>query len=152
MSFEGVVTYDAFGRERVVTQTPRDANGTPLSVRTATNTYDAQGRLTATASPEGTVSYTYDQLGRRTATIVGTVANPQRITSYTYDALGRLKTVTEDQDPLSSLDPQLSTLYAYNLLGSLRRTDLPNGVIEAQVYDGDLTKLPIVNFSVGRLS
>ena len=93
------------------------------------------------SNPEGIITYAYDSLGRKltTKTFVAT-ANPavdpaERITSYTYDALSRLKTVADDLNPVSTLDTALTTSYAYDLVGNLDRTDLPNGVISDYVYD-----------------
>ncbi|TVS17596.1 MAG: hypothetical protein EA424_12305, partial [Planctomycetaceae bacterium] len=129
-------TYDAFGRVLHVAAYLRDA-GTGLlePARSETTTYDTQGRVASVATDEGTVSYQYDQFGRLASTTIGTPSEPQRIISYTYDQLGRLQTVSEDQAPADPLSATLDTRYGYTLMGTLRRTDLPNGTIEKYVYD-----------------
>ncbi len=133
-------TSDAFGRavrvERAV------AGGSP---HVTTYQYDGEGRVTRISSPEGVVSYTYDDLGRRTAVIVGTVENPLRKTSFTYDGLGRLRTVVEDRDATVTTEPLLTTTYAYDLVGNLRRTDLPNGVVVVYRYDR-LNRLDVLTY------
>ena len=128
-------TYDAFGRERTVTQTAGAAS------LTVTNTYDDQGLLVSVSSPAGVIGYSYDNLGRRTQTAVYLagqnpfIDTPQRTTSFTYDALGRLASVTEDRDASVTTDALLETEYAYDLLGNLDRTLLPNGILEDYEYD-----------------
>ena len=138
-------TYDAFGREVKVTQ----VDFVDSTERVTASVYNAQGRLTQVSSPEGVVTYAYDALGHKTRTSVfsaaahPTVDFPESTTRYTYDALGRLQTVVEDLDPLSTLDVPLSTSYAYDLVGNLDRTDLPNGVITDYEYD-DLNRLDVM--------
>jgi RHS repeat-associated protein len=128
-------TYDAFGRQLSATTT--NSAGTRVDAKT----YYAEGRLATASTPEGVIAYKYDALGRKTATKIYAAGDdpaedaPQRITSYTYDALSRLATVTDDFDPASTSDTPLEAAYSYDLLGSLDRTDLPNGVIEQYTYD-----------------
>jgi hypothetical protein len=68
---------------------------------------------------------------------------PERVATYTYDALGRLQTVSEDLNPASTADQPLNTLYGYDLVGNLRRTDLPNGIITENRFD-ELNRLDVM--------
>ncbi|MEX0819363.1 MAG: hypothetical protein WD070_07210, partial [Pirellulaceae bacterium] len=123
--------YDAFGRQTKVIQDNDGDLVTTSDQRVTKNTYDAQGRLTEVSNDEGIITYAYDDLGRKTSTSIHpantatpSAATAERVTNYTYDDLGRLKTVVEDLGLPSTLD----TAYAYDLLGNLDQTDLPNGV------------------------
>jgi YD repeat-containing protein len=124
-------TWPRLSETREIRSPPRGVR----PIRFESTTYDAQGRIASVTTPEGTISYAYDRLGRLASTSVGAPGAPERITRYTYDALGRLETVREDQQPADPASPTLDTRYGYTLLGSLRRTDLPNGVIQVYAYD-----------------
>lgn len=118
-----------------------------------TTSYDAQGRVTQIAGPEGRVNYEYDDLGRKIRTYTtdetGNVVNDFR---YSYDELGRLETVEaierndvlvdSDGDPSNGSQPE-TTRYEYDIVGNLDEVYKPNGVIEDFVYDelNRLTKL-----------
>jgi len=94
--------YDAFGRTLTVTQ--QFAINDPPNARTrlTTNAYDAEGRLTRIATPEGTVNHEYDlRTGQLIRTYTGapldsgyasTDGDGKAITDirYSYDNLGRL--------------------------------------------------------------
>jgi RHS repeat-associated protein len=127
--------HDAFGRESEVTQDDGNVS------RTVQKGYDTQGRLVEVHTPEGVITYGYDALGRKTEMKVFAagsdplVDSPQRVTTYGYDSLGRLKTVIEDLDPADTENDLLATVYSYDVLGNLARTDLPNGVITVYAYD-----------------
>ncbi|MBI5757883.1 MAG: putative Ig domain-containing protein, partial [Planctomycetales bacterium] len=127
-------TYDASGRQIEVTQT-RSVGGSPAT-RTVTTGYDAEGRVTRIASPEGTVNYGYDTLGRKTRTWIGTdSSSPVDDMQYGYDALSRLETVSVlRRDSLTLATPEVTT-YRYDLLGNLASVTLPNGVVSRYVYD-----------------
>jgi RHS repeat-associated protein len=139
--------YDAFGRE---VEARQDNCST---IRVAKGAYDAEGRLIQVDTPEGVITYAYDDLGRKTGMNVypanadPSMDPPERVTTYAYDALSRLKSVSEDLDPASALDDPLDTLYGYDLLGNLRRTDLPNGVVTENVFD-ELNRLDVMTHYV----
>jgi YD repeat-containing protein len=120
--------YDAFGR--LVQSVDSLAGST-------TYAYDAEGRTTQIASPEGIVNYAYDVLGRKVRTFTGDPANPANDTRYSYDALGRLATVTvwERNNVLLPESERETTRYAYDLLGNLDEVYLPNGMISDYQYD-----------------
>ena len=103
--------YDTVGRlEEVKTD----------SVITATYAYDANGNRLSATTPSGTTMGTYDDQDRLTA--YGT-------TTYTF---------TENGELLSKTDTATSetTLYDTDILGNLRRVDLPNGTVIEYVIDG----------------
>ena len=163
--FEGRTTdftYDSFGRLKTKTHTDPatsatrtvtytyDALGRTVTIDDSghgitTHQYDAESRLTARTTPEGTIRYEYDNLGRMTRTYTGSpdtghnsIASDAKAvtdTRYTYDQLGRLKTVTAVErfdQPLPT--PEL-THYRYDHVGNLNLTFLPNGVVTDYVYD-----------------
>jgi RHS repeat-associated protein len=121
-------TYDAFGR---LVHLVDSLTGS------TTYAYDAEGRTTQIASPEGIVNYAYDALGRKVRTFTGDPADPDNDTRYTYNALGRLATVTvwERNNVLLPEAERETTRYAYDLLGNLDEVYLPNGMISDYQYD-----------------
>lgn len=138
--------YDAFGRQIEIIQ---DSDGDLQTVndqRVTTNVFDNQGRLSQVSTDEGIIVYEYDILGRKTSSSIYTAGSdpeidtPERVTTYTYDSLSRLSTVSDDLDPLSGSDQPLTTSYQYDILGNLKRVDLPNDFIEEYTYD-DLNRL-----------
>ena len=86
-------------------------------------------RLTAKATPEGTLTYTYD-----TASHVGSIASSNTdgaSMSYTYDSLNRLSTVVDNR--LSS--GANTTTYTYDTAGHVATVTYPNGVESQFTYD-----------------
>jgi RHS repeat-associated protein len=84
-------TYDALGR---LIATAHDLGGG--NVQTFATQYDPEGKIAQESSPTGIVNYEYDAVGRQTR--VWTAANaaptvPVLDTRYTYDTLGRLSVV-----------------------------------------------------------
>src|SRR5271157_133819 len=100
-----------------------DASGT------TTYTYDNQNRLTKKVTPEGTLSYTYDQAGNRLTVLSSNTKGTSAV--YTYDNLNRLQTVV-DNNALAGLK---LTSYAYDPVGNLGSTALPNGVVVTPSVD-----------------
>jgi RHS repeat-associated protein len=99
-------------------------------------TYDAQNRLTAKATPEGTLSYTYDLAGN-VASVTSSNANGVWL-SYTYDNVGRLSTVVDNR-----LSGNTTTTYTYDPASNLATATYPNGLQSTFTYDqlDRLTKL-----------
>tara|TARA_E500000305_G_scaffold36763_3_gene28012 strand:+ start:86 stop:17857 length:17772 start_codon:yes stop_codon:yes gene_type:complete len=126
--------YDAFGREVSVTQQSSS------ETRTTTTGYDSKGQVIQIDSPEGIVNYEYDQYGRKTRTYTGDPSDPITDTLYTYDVLGRLETVSVVERNDEVLATPETTTYAYDLVGNLDQTILPDGVITDYAYD-DLNRL-----------
>jgi len=136
-------TYDAQGRSVDVVQ-DRDGNlTTTTDQRVTTNDYDGYGRLTSVALPEGTINYEYNAVtGERVRTWTGTTS-VDTDTWYDYDALGRLDEVRAlarngapiDNDPVAPGNQAEATDYVYDLLGNLKQTRLPNGVVSDYDYD-----------------
>jgi len=132
--------YNAFGQAETVT----DANGL-----VTTRTYDANGRLTTTATAGLTTAYAWNAAGQlqtvtlpgnRTITYSYTPAGQiQKITdslgnsvSYLYDSEGR-KTAEEIRDPDNLLTRYAS--YGYDNHGNLNKVTLPGDVEETAEYD-----------------
>jgi len=82
-------------------------------------------RLTAKATPEGTLSYSYDAAGH-VASIASNHANGASM-SYAYDGLGRLSAV---------VDARLgTTTYSYDDANNVATVTYPNGVQTLMQYD-----------------
>jgi RHS repeat-associated protein len=130
-------TYDAFGRR--VSTTHQHSGGTEVY----STTYDAQGRVIAESSPNGTVAYDYDPVGRLTRTTALVAGVLLTEIGYTYDALGRLETAATvrrdgllvDSDPMASGNQPETARYHYDLLGRLDYVELPHGVVEDYSFD-----------------
>src|SRR5207302_11108421 len=91
---------------------------------TTSYSYDAAGRLTSVAAPEGGVSYSYDNAGRPTSmTLPGA-----RQVSYSYDGASQLSSLT---DWLG-----LTTTFSYNGDGLRTAVHRPNAVATTYAYDG----------------
>ena len=162
--FQGNTTrysYDDFGRvltktynggDRTVSYT-YDALGRMISMAdsghgTTRNTYDAEGRLTQAASPEGILNHAYDDLGRKTRTWSSKTASGGGATDaitdtrYTYDTLGRLETVAvvERFDAAITAGSEELTTYAYDALGRLAKqtqetAGSSSGLVTTYTYD-----------------
>jgi YD repeat-containing protein len=94
------------------------------SSRTTTYSYDSLDRLTAKATPEGTLSYTYYPAGQ-VETIASSNANGVWA-AYTYDDAGRLQTVVDNR-----LTGNNTTTYAYDAASNLTTAAYPNSPINA---------------------
>jgi len=121
-------TYDAQGRTVQVVQ--------DTDQRVVTNGFDAYGRPTSVAMPEGTIHYEYDPVtGERVRTWTGTnSADPDTDTRYDYDPLGRLDAVRAVARNGEAIAPEV-TDYVYDLLGNLDQVWLANGVVSDYDYD-----------------
>jgi len=123
-------------------------------------TYDMSGRRTSMTTNEGTYGYAYDALGQ----LVGVVHPDGRVVNYDYDEAGNRRQVIDDgvttayttndlnqyltvgdfeyeydldgnlTKKLSTLDPQLSTLYTYDIENRLVRVERGSDVWEYE-YD-----------------
>jgi len=103
-----------------------DGVGTGVA-RSASNTYDAFGRVTSTTDGNGNaVTYTYDNLGRQISTSQ-TVQGVARTTYVTYDAFARVVTQTD------ALNNQ--TTYQYDLLNHKVIVTTADGVTLTTVRD-----------------
>src|SRR5258708_10565728 len=100
-----------------------DANGT------TTYTYDSLDRLTAKATPEGTLNYTYDAVGDVASM---NSSNPNGVSvGYTYDRLNRLSTVVDNR--LGS--GQNTTTYTSDTASHVDTATYPNNFQSAFHYD-----------------
>ena len=106
-------TYDAGNR---LTQVVDSVSGT------ITLTYDNLDRLTAEATPQGTVSYTYDVAGRRRSMTV----QGQTPVTYTYDDAHRLTKITQGASAVT---------IAYDAADRAVSLTLPADVIAEYGYD-----------------
>lgn len=127
-------TYDNLDR---VTQT------TYNDKTTITNTFDADGNLTAMTDQNGTTNFTYDPLNRQTGKSspvegsftygydgVGNLTSqvgPGGTTTYAHNTLNELTTVTD-------IDSTQVTM-TYDANHNLLSTSYPNGVTESRTYD-----------------
>jgi RHS repeat-associated protein len=141
-------TYDALGRQITITDC---AFATPT-----TRSYDAEGRPTQIASPQGVINYEYNALGQLTRTYTGAAdsngtnnaGDGEEVTdtSYTYDALGRLKTVTVVERNDQPLQTQEETTYRYDANGNLDLEIRPGDIVTDYQYDA-LNRLDLqINF------
>ncbi|HEY1646627.1 MAG TPA: RHS repeat-associated core domain-containing protein [Terracidiphilus sp.] len=96
---------------------------------TTNYTYDNMDRLTAKATPEGTLSYTYDAAGH-VASISSSNTNGASM-SYTYDTLDRLSTVTDNR----LMSGSNVTTYTYDTANNVAMVLYPNGVQSTFAYD-----------------
>jgi RHS repeat-associated protein len=85
-------------------------------------------RLTAKATPEGTLNYTYDAADH-VASIASLNSNGASV-SYTYDDLDRLSTVTDNR-----LSGPNTTTYSYDSANNVATVNYPNGVQSTFSYD-----------------
>jgi RHS repeat-associated protein len=85
-------------------------------------------RLTAKATPEGTLNYTYDAAGH-VASIASNHVNGASM-SYTSDSLNRLSTVTDNR-----LTGNNVTTYTYDNANNVLSVTYPNGVQAVLQYD-----------------
>ncbi len=139
--------YDEFGRQVEINDSTRDVT---------TNTYDPEGRLTRVDSPEGIVNYEYDSVTSQiTHTWTGNLDSSNRSTSatwteYVYDDLNRLEQVISHRaagQPVVVGDS--TTVYFYDLLGNLARTQLANGLVTDYAYDELNRLVRMVNYLDG---
>jgi RHS repeat-associated protein len=112
--------------------TMSDASGT------TTYTYDNMDRLTAKATPEGTLNYTYDAAGH-VASIASSNANGASM-SYAYDDLNRLSTVVDNR-------LGLTTSYSYDNASNVATVTYPNGLQTTFSYD-QLNRVSALSSSV----
>jgi len=112
-------TYTPTGKRATMT----DASGTTIY------TYDAQDRLNAKATPQGTLTYTYDLAGN-VASMTSSNANGISVV-YTYDSLNRLETVVDNRLPAG----QNTTTYSYDPASNLATMNYPNGLQSSFTYD-----------------
>lgn len=107
-----------------------DASGT------TTYSYDGRDRLTAKATPAGTLSYGYDDAGNLLSIQSGHAGGASM--TYAYDALNRLASVTDANSGV--------TTYAYDFVGNLAGYAYPNGVEHRYTYNAlnRLTDLALV--------
>ena len=127
--------YDAFGRQIKITR----FDATVAATEVWQTEFDAEGRTTRIAAPNGVVSYEYDDLGRKTRTYASDLATPNDAitdTRYTYDVLGRLDHVSVvERNNLPLAQPE-TTDYDYGVSGELDLQRQANGVTSDFVYDG----------------
>ncbi len=92
--------------------------------------YDGLDRVTATTSPQGSVSYTYDAAGRRT----GMTPAAQAAATYTYDNANRLTAIVQGSETVQ---------LGYDATNRRALLTLPNGVTVNYGYDNanELTAL-----------
>jgi len=125
-----------------------DNHGRPLNVfvpgdgRSESSTFDSQGRLLTTSSPEGNIRYGYDVLGRMilkqwsgSGYVVQPGAEYENEAEYRYDSLGRLASVKQVRRSGMLLQSPEETKYRYGASGNLRQTEYQNGVFHDFVYD-----------------
>jgi RHS repeat-associated protein len=99
-----------------------DANGT------TSYSYDSLDRLTAKATPEGTLNYTYDAAGN-VASVSSNHVNGVSV-SYAHDELNRLSTVTDGR-----LQGNQVTTYAFDPANNVTTVSYANGAQSAMTYD-----------------
>jgi YD repeat-containing protein len=90
--------------------------------------YDSLDRLTAKATPEGTLSYTYDAASN-VASVASNHANGVSV-SYAYDQLNRLSAVTD-----GGLVGNQATTYGYDAASNVATVSYANGVQSTMTYD-----------------
>jgi len=151
-------TYDVSGRRTSMT----------ANEGTYTYDYDALGQLVGVIHPDGhAVHYDYDEAGNRRQVIDDGV-----VTTYTTNKLNQYLTVGDavyqyDLDgnlisKLSTLDPQLSTLYTYDIENRLVRVETASDVWEyaydafgnriAATHNGDATRYIIDPTGLGNVA
>jgi YD repeat-containing protein len=84
-------------------------------------------RITAKATPEGTLNYTYDAAGHVASISSGNMNDASM--SYTYDDLDRLSTVEDNR--LNGAE----TTYSYDSASNVATVTYPNGVQSTFTYD-----------------
>jgi YD repeat-containing protein len=99
-----------------------DANGT------TSYSYDSLDRLTAKATPEGTLNYTYDAAGN-VASVSSNHVNGVSV-SYAHDELNRLSTVTDGR-----LQGNQVTTYAFDPANNVTTVSHANGMQSLMTYD-----------------
>jgi RHS repeat-associated protein len=115
--------YDAFGREIQAVQDYYGELGALTDQRVTATAYDADGRITQIASPEGTVNYEYDAVTGVRNRMFTTAAGDSVVLEdnrYTYDALGRLASVETLKANGSDTTLPVTAYYLYDLLGNLQ--------------------------------
>jgi RHS repeat-associated protein len=128
--------YDALGR-LVESEDSEFGSGTAAQTK---QKYDAEGRVTQIASPQGFINYGYDNLGRLVRTWTSTTdsgATAITETVYTYDPLGRLKTVDVVKRN-TQVVTEVPTEYRYDKVGNLDQVESPttgSPVIADYQYD-----------------
>lgn len=128
-----VIFSQAYGRDagNRITSIDEVAQGTPL---TSTFGYDLGGRLDTYTRGSTAVTYGYDANGNRThvnGTPVATYDVQDRILTYGGTAFEH----SSGGDLYRKVDAVGTTAYQYDLRGSLRRVDLPNGDIIEYLVD-----------------
>jgi RHS repeat-associated protein/fibro-slime domain-containing protein len=124
--------FDEFGRIILTVHEARDPAG-QSTTRETRLTYDDQGRLIRTETPEGVLEYEYDAAGRQTAVQTrrgwdglpdGSTAFPvQQRTEYTFDAFDRIIRVEVAKRNGSSTGGE-HTRYFYDREGNVERQEL----------------------------
>jgi RHS repeat-associated protein len=136
------ISYDALNRKSLVSysdgsgiQINYDAGDRVTSVTDSASgtlnwSYDGLDHVTATNSPQGSLSYTYDAAGRRTSM----TAAAQAAASYTYDDADRLTTITQGSETVQLV---------YDSDNRRAKVTLPNGITINYGYDNasELTSL-----------
>jgi RHS repeat-associated protein len=141
---------DALGR--VIYKTETVAGSVTGSVTGYAYRYDALGRVTEV--DEGTTdcsvggcslaaTYTYDENGNRTSVTDASGTDPSSPTAATFDAQDRILTHgattfthTAAGELATRTDPSGTTTYHYDVLGNLRRVELPTGTVIEYLVDG----------------
>ncbi|RKE05089.1 RHS repeat-associated protein [Streptomyces sp. TLI_171] len=159
-AYTSTQAYDTAGRPTVTTgplvtaetYDPATRTTAPVAVRAVTTTgYDSFGDVTATRDPLGTVTTnTYDLDGRRTATTGSAYTDPRTGTTFTptvataYDALDRITSSTVDPSGLA-----LTTASRYDQLGNLveRKQPAVAGTTPTWTYTYDLESEPLAAVS-----
>nr|WP_284399639.1 RHS repeat-associated core domain-containing protein [Dyella lipolytica] len=128
------VSYDALNRKSLVsyadgsgTQANYDAGNRLTSLvdsisGTMSWSYDGLDRVTATTTPQGSISYTYDAAGRRT----GMTPAAQAAATYTYDNANRLTAIAQGSETVQ---------FGYDVANRRTLLTLPNGVTVNYGYD-----------------
>ncbi|GLQ45760.1 hypothetical protein GCM10007862_08110 [Dyella lipolytica] len=128
------VSYDALNRKSLVsyadgsgTQANYDAGNRLTSLvdsisGTMSWSYDGLDRVTATTTPQGSISYTYDAAGRRT----GMTPAAQAAATYTYDNANRLTAIAQGSETVQ---------FGYDAANRRTLLTLPNGVTVNYGYD-----------------
>lgn len=117
--------------------------------RINTAEYDAQGRLIAATTAEGTIHHEYHivtGLLTRTWSSLPGETDIHTDTHYAYDALGRLIEVSVTSQHGDELATPHDTLYAYDALGNLSLVTLPNAIHTQYLYDNLNRLVEMVSF------
>ena len=136
------ISYDALNRKSLVSyadgsgiQASYDAGnrltGLADSVSGSMNwSYDGLDRVTASSSPQGSISYTYDAANRR----ISMTAAAQAAASYSYDNADRVTAITQGSETVQ---------LAYDADNRTALLTLPNGITVNYGYDSasELTTL-----------